>query len=171
MSQLLTQCSQIQSVDIGLPGLNSNGMGVLTINTRVNEIRPLGSRKHPLRWPLGEAPKLNYTLSTKTHDVWWLHTYDATVLQMERPGPLGTKEKTPAEFYINTAFYTNKVLPVTYSMLYWELNVSSRLNDVETLHLKKAVNGCFRLRLLTLLPQMQVKKGTLSLHHSKLSYV
>lgn len=83
----------------------------------------------------------------------WLRRDESHVCLVE-------KRKDPQSFTLTqpSAFSTNKVLPVIYPMLYWELNVSSRLNDVETLHLKKAVNGCFHLRLLTLLPQMQVKK-------------
>lgn len=52
VTESLSHCSQIQSVDISLHSLNSNGMGVgrnLAKKTQVDGITHLGSRKHTLR--------------------------------------------------------------------------------------------------------------------------
>lgn len=103
---------------------------------------------------LGDPRELiPHTLGAKTHHV-QLHTRDTAGKGAEIHVCMGEKRKHPESL---TLTQPSSHLPGVTLRAEHLLNVSPRLNDVETLHLKKgAANGCNRLRLLTLLPWMQV---------------
>lgn len=105
VTESLSHCSQIQSVDISLCHLNSNGTGVgrnLIMKTpQLMRTHTQGAGNTLLGDPRELIP---HALGAKTHPV-RLHTCDTAVRQLlkEQTITSARKEKTPGESYINSA--------------------------------------------------------------------
>lgn len=162
VTESLSHCSQIQSVDISLCHLNSNGMGVgrnlimktpqsMRTHTQGAENTLLGDP--PRTYPSHTRCKNPPSATSHTR-----HCCTSTVKGAEYHVCLVEKRKHRESL---TLTQPSSHLPGVTLRAEHLLNVSPRLNDVETLHLKKgAANDCNRLRLLTLLPWMQAGGGT-----------
>lgn len=142
VTESLSHCSQIQSVDISLCHLNSNGMGVgrNLIMKSPQSMRTHTQEQKTRAWVTPENLSLTHSVQKPT-TCNFTHSCTSSGEGAEIHVCLVEKRKHRESL---TLTQPSSHLPGVTLRAEHLLNVSPRLNDVETLHLKK--RGCKRLQ-------------------------